>query len=352
MTQMQYSDKLGAKMSSKLAKMVLLAAITMTGASAWAQQASASFPADPTQRVAYLNQGWTVLNRDCPPYSGQLSLRQRILEVSALEWSRFQFPVVNTRTSGRKIIVSPLGEPLIANSLNRTNPRRIREALRLGYMEDDRQVRSAIGGYWSAVPGSVGLSIQSDLSARYRSTGWAVPWSAAFVSYALCASGVGDEAQFKRNESHWVYVDQAISAATDPLSPALYRAQDLSAGLPSVGDLVCADRAELNGGQTAYKTIADRKRELGTSRDLHCDFVAKVAANKSYVAVLGGNVNQAVSLTLIPTVPARNGLPIRIATPDDAPGGGRPWFVILSLQEPTGSASLDNTAAIQSLNAN
>jgi hypothetical protein len=170
-------------------------------------------------------------------------------------------------------------------------------------------------------------------------------WSAAFMSYVVCTAGVEDAAAFSRSDAHWVYVDQAIGNAVTSDAVGIYRARDVATGLPTPGDLLCADRAANN--QPSYQTLAARAQALGSFRFMHCDLVVAVSLRGGYVAVIGGNVVQAVSMTLVGIKPAAADRPASVVTEaDDATS--RPWFAVLELQAPTGAA-LANAPAIQRL---
>ncbi|NJR20469.1 MAG: DUF2272 domain-containing protein [Hyphomonadaceae bacterium] len=207
-------------------------------------------------------------------------------------------------------------------------------------------VRPAIAGYWSAVPGSNALSVQSRLNSVHRSAGWSMAWSAAFVSYVVCASGIGESAAFERSDAHFVYVDQAIRNAQTSSPTGLFRARDIATGLPRIGDLLCADRAANN--EPSYQTLAARQADIGSRRFMHCDLVVAVNRRGNYVAVIGGNVVQAVSMTMVGIKPATRSAPARVVTEfDDITS--RPWFAVLELQDGGSDASLAATPAIQAL---
>jgi hypothetical protein len=303
---------------------------------------------DPAVRASLVAGQWQALQTNCPMPSTQRPLRQRLVDVAAQEWARFGFPVIDNRAQKLRTIVRPSGQALIPDALNPVAPAGTKQALRLGYMEDDAQVRPAIAGYWTAVPEQSALSVQSRLNAVHRSAGWSMAWSAAFVSYVVCSAGEEDMAAFARSDSHYTYVDQAIINAQTQRPVGLYRARDIATGLPKVGDLLCADRAANN--QPSYPNIAARAAQLGTGRFMHCDLVVSVGRRGGYVAVIGGNVVQAVSMTLVGIKPATDKAPARVVTEfDDATS--RPWFAILELQDPGTMASLANAPAVLGLKA-
>lgn len=300
-------------------------------------------PPEPAVRAQLTDGVWSVVDTSCPALPADASLRQRIVDVAAQEWARFGYQVEEIQRPGLSIAARPLHGAIVPRELNRIRPGLTHRLLRIGRMEDQRGVAATIGGYWAATPGNHAIDIQNQLRAVYAGVGWAVPWSAAFVSYVICASGVGDPAQFQRHEAHWAYVDQAIAAA-DGLAPrAIYRARDLGLGLPRPGDLVCLDR-----GGAGLRTVEDKRRAPGEA-PLHCDIVVKVDRPGGMVAMIGGNVVQSVTMSLVNIVPARHGRPARLQTADDI-RGGRPSFAILELAT-GGSATLDKTPAIRGITA-
>jgi uncharacterized protein DUF2272 len=319
---------------------VALAGLMLAGlAGAGAAPKPARFaPPDPADRIALRNGRWTQLEQGCPtlPDAG---LRQRIVDVAAEEWARFGYPVEEARETGLSVVYRPLHGEIIPRRFNKVSPGLTRRGMRLGWMEDDRAVAAAIGGYWTAAPDEGAIDIQNRLRAVYSATGWAVPWSAAFVSYVVCAAGVGDMDRFARSDSHFTYVDQAIAATDGRSRRAIYRARDVAAGLPRPGDLLCADRR----WPTPLRTLADRRANPG-ERPMHCDVVVKVDRPSGYVAVIGGNVSQSVNLTMVNIVAGAKGRPDRVQTSADI-SGARPYFAVLSLGI-GGAASLDRTPAI------
>ncbi|MGZ8362898.1 MAG: DUF2272 domain-containing protein [Caulobacteraceae bacterium] len=299
-------------------------------------------PPDPSVRIALSGERWRAVNTACPSLPADASLRQRIVDVAAEEWGRFGYPVEEIRERGLTTVFSPPRGVIVSPSLNRVKPGITRRGMRLGYMEDDRAVMAAIGGYWTAAPDGAGIAIQNELRADYRAAGWAVPWSAAFVSYVMCAAGAGRMDQFARSDSHSTYVDQAIAAADGKAPRAIYRARDVKLGLPKPGDLMCYDR----NWPRRYRTVADR-RGHAEEVPMHCDIVVRVDRRGGFVASVGGNVSQAVTMTLLNIVPGRKGRPARVQTSDDVEGA-RPLFTILELTT-GGTASLDKAPAVQRL---
>ncbi len=133
------------------------------------------------------------------------------------------------------------------------------------------------------------------------------PWSAAFVSYVFRIAGAGGA--FPYSASHSTYINAAARGTN-----ALLRAWPPTAYAPRQGDLIC---------QTRGSALALHFADLPTAAPFtsHCDIV--VAAGPGQVSVVGGNVDDAVTLKHIPT--DRNGV---IADPRYA------WLAVLQVNYP------------------
>jgi len=147
-------------------------------------------------------------------------------------------------------------------------------------------------------------------------------WSAAFISWAMAGAGVPRDV-FPRAAAHWSYVTALMRRYRDDVRTG---AGDASAFIPHgigdyaprAGDLVCATR------DTAPLSRPDDL--LVRFRPMHCDIVVETSLpcppdiGGTCLAAIGGNVQQAVSQTLVPT--GRTG---RIR-----PGSaGRDWIVVI-----------------------
>ena len=136
-------------------------------------------------------------------------------------------------------------------------------------------------GDWTGKHDSDGRAFAFQDDARYA-------WSAAFISYVMRVSGAG--ARFPYSPNHATYINAAAAGS----APAL-RAQDPSLYAPVLGDLICA-------GRGSSRVI--RFHNLPT-RDLfpaHCGLV--VARTPGQISIIGGNVDDAVSMTHVPVGPA------------------------------------------------
>ena len=170
----------------------------------------------------------------------------------------------------------------------------------VGSWEDDGGRHSGrVNAYWRAVgkPRLDGMDCQQ-------------PWSAAFMSWVMQSAGV-PESQFRRSDSHWVYLASMIDEAGYPgrwFVPR--RIMDYS---PQPGDLICASR-----GTSRPRTIngyTSARALNGAST--HCDLV--VAKTPRTLEAIGGNVRNSVSRTTL-ELDGQGRL---------QPAPRRPWFLIM-----------------------
>jgi len=151
----------------------------------------------------------------------------------------------------------------------------------------------------------------------------------------MCEAGLGADAQFRRAIAHHSYIDQAIRARDDRAPQAAFVAYDAGETAIAPGDLVCSSR------RPAYRTIAERRRQMGIGARSHCDVVIKVDEAGGRVFGIGGNVRGVVSLKVLPAV-REAGRPLRVATADDE----RPVFAHLKLRAaPIDANALDTSPA-------
>lgn len=129
-------------------------------------------------------------------------------------------------------------------------------------------------------------------------------WSAAFVSYVMRIAGAGT--RFPYAAAHSFYIDAAVRG-----SPIL-RAADPALYAPQPGDLICV-------GRTPERPL--RYADLPAQRfSGHCDIAIRQAGEG--LAVIGGNVQDAVALKYLPLAPDGR----LIAAAD------RPWLAVLRVQ--------------------
>lgn len=136
-------------------------------------------------------------------------------------------------------------------------------------------------------------------------------WSAAFISYVMRIAGAGP--RFPYAAGHHVYIDAARQTSLGQANWAV-TAEPLQAYAPVPGDLICMSR----GGRFVHFEDLPAGPFPG-----HCDIV--VAASPGQLDVIGGNVDDAVTLKHVPVTPDG-----KLAQPDGAVVDSRyAWFVVL-----------------------
>lgn len=210
------------------------------------------------------------------PDTGLSETKRLILGLAQREWEFF----------GRQVVV--------LEEQNESIPH-------VGHWEDDGEpYNSRVNAYWRAVgrPHLDGDDCRE-------------PWSAAFISWVMQESGLPSY-QFPPAEAHRDYLLPILDASGNP-DPA-FKAHTVIGYSPQPGDLVCAVRG--TGGALPYPG-EDPALILATHSKLHCDIV--VANDGRTVEVIGGNVRNSVSKTVLPL--NRKG--------ELEPTERRPWFLTL-----------------------
>ncbi len=129
-------------------------------------------------------------------------------------------------------------------------------------------------------------------------------WSAAFISYVMRIAGAGEK--FPYSPDHAYYINYAARAAQGKITNPLLIAKDPATYAPRLGDLICFGR-----GHARTLTFANLPTAHGFPA--HCSIV--IAGKPNQISVIGGNVDNAVTLQHVPATNAG-----RI---------GPPWFVVL-----------------------
>jgi len=212
-------------------------------------------------------------------------VRRRIVNVAVQEWGFFGFPI---------------DDQTVERDNGETRSTRRAGFRRQGNPEENRRVAASIAGYWSATPdGSWMVERQNDNwnGSRGLTSRWRDPWSAAFISWVMCESGLGDSDQFRRNIAHHVYIDQAIRARDSNDASAAFVAYDPGEVDVEPGDMLCS------ASRPAYNSISERRRQMGDGARMHCDVVVKVDAASQRILTVGGNVGGRVSLKIMRAVP-------------------------------------------------
>jgi hypothetical protein len=129
-------------------------------------------------------------------------------------------------------------------------------------------------------------------------------WSAAFISYVMRIAGAGEK--FPYSPDHAYYINYAARAAQGKITNPLLVAEDPASYAPRLGDLICFPR-----GKARTLTFADLPTAHGFPA--HCSIVT--AGQPNQLSVIGGNVDDAVTLQHVPAT--------------DTGRIGPPWFVVL-----------------------
>jgi len=167
-------------------------------------------------------------------------------------------------------------------------------APRLGLLEDEGAAVQRIALYWRAV------------GRPWTGADCGQAWSAAFISYLMVAANVPPD-QFAPSDVHFTYLSFLRQRETQPAPAFVLRPAATAPIAP--GDLLCAPR-----GDNAASTLDDIRPGLPG----HCDLVVDVHPQQGWAAVIGGNVYNSVSESLIPVDARGVAMPIAV----------RPWLVV------------------------
>ncbi|HWT70678.1 MAG TPA: DUF2272 domain-containing protein [Oxalicibacterium sp.] len=176
----------------------------------------------------------------------------------------------------------------------------ILSAPRLGLLEDEGEAVQRVALYWRAV----------DRELSGADCGQA--WSAAFISYLMAAGNVAPD-QFAPSDVHFTYLSYLLQREQRPQPAFVLRPAASEPIAP--GDLLCAPR-----GNNAASTLGDIRPGLPG----HCDIVVEVHPEQGWAGVIGGNVFNSVSESLIPIDAHSIAIPIAM----------RPWLVVAKNQLP------------------
>jgi hypothetical protein len=158
---------------------------------------------------------------------------------------------------------------------------------------------------WTGMHDETGRTIEQRRDSYYA-------WSAAFISYLMRTAGAG--ARFPYAPSHYVYINIAKEMTLGRASGWALVAERVDAYAPVPGDIICFSRQR---HPLTYETLP-RHHFAG-----HCDIV--VSRDKLQIAVIGGNVDHAVTMKHVPVT--TNAL---LAEPGGSVLDMRyPWFVVL-----------------------
>jgi hypothetical protein len=231
----------------------------------------------PSARVAGVLGNLEIQERSCRTLPIN-QVRRRIVDAAVQEWGFFGFTVVDQTREDEQ-----------------PSPRGRRRWPRLSTAESVR-VAETIAGYWAIT--TEGDWIIENQNQQWNGPDghgarWRDPWSAAFVSWVMCEGGLGNATQFRRAVAHHSYIDQAIRARDAAPAGAAFAAYDIGETVIVPGDLLCSGR------RPAYRTLAERRRQMDEGARTHCDVVVKLDEASGRILTIGGNVRGAVSLKLL-----------------------------------------------------
>lgn len=297
--------------------------------------------APPMARVSGARGAIVVRNTGC--ISRPLDqIRRRMVDISVQEWAAAGFQTIDAAVlSSRRVPGGVLPDAL---NPHRSHPFHPRALIQFGLWEVEPAMDRVIAGYWAATPGGAAVIARQNQEWRQGEgeQNWVQPWSAAFISWTVCEAGLAEPSRFRRDASHRTYIDQAIRVR-DGRGTGAYTAYSPGERPLVPGDLLCNTR-----GGLVYRNLGDRRRHLGQGAPTHCDIVVRVAGDR--VAVIGGNVIQSVSLTILPLSDRSGSSHPHPVLPADA-SGAHPIFAHLSLNAaPIEAEAMDASPTIAALN--
>lgn len=159
---------------------------------------------------------------------------------------------------------------------------------------------------WTGRHNEYGQEFPAELDGEYA-------WSAAFISYVMRLDGA--DARFPYSLAHADYINTARQMSLGQVTGYVVTAERPEAYAPQLGDLICTGR-----GRYARLRFDDLPAGPFLS---HCDIV--VQATQGSLSVIGGNVDDAVTLKHVPTT--TDG---KLAGPDGVLLDSRyHWFAVL-----------------------
>jgi hypothetical protein len=164
---------------------------------------------------------------------------------------------------------------------------------------------------WTGKYNSFGIAFAPTEDEQYA-------WSAAFISYVMRSAGAGRS--FPYAPSHSTYINAAARMAQGAAQNWSVLAERTGSYAPQPGDLICL-------GRRSAKAMRFEDLPAGPFAS-HCDLV--IGPSSAGLAVIGGNVDDAVTMKHVPTDSAG-----RIAGPGDVAYDRRyNWMVVLRVLYP------------------
>jgi hypothetical protein len=200
--------------------------------------------------------------------------RQDVAAIALREWRLFGNPVMDDDPEQRPDASTPALKPERIPGLWE----RVGEYWWIGQDPDETEAG------WTGKHDGEGRRFGAPQDGRYA-------WSAAFISYVMRVAGAND--RFPYSPNHSTYINAAASGQSSGLT-----AEDPKRYVPQLGDLLCA-------GRSGSKSIAFSTLPTRYGFPAHCGIV--VAVNQDAppfgheLSIVGGNVDDAVALTHVPT---------------------------------------------------
>ena len=236
-----------------------------------------------------------VIDQRIPPFASvpyEPFSREAAVAIALREWRLFGSPV-DDDPPGTRPHPAPEDKPERQEGLWQ----RVGEYWWLGLATDQKEAR------WTGKHDESGQVFPADDDEAYA-------WSAAFVDYVMRIAGARN--RFPYAIAHDIYIDAANDVTLHQANWAVI-AQRPDAYAPQRGDLICTSRGR--------RTI--RFDDLPARFAGHCDIV--VATSPGSITVVGGNVDDAVTMKHVPVTPDG-----KLAGPDGTVLDSRyPWFVVL-----------------------
>ncbi len=282
----------------------------------------------PSSRVSGDPGEMQIVNRSCHSLP-RAELRRRMVDIAVQEWAYFGLSVEDMTSISESEI-----SPRDANGRRRFYRPSYEEAAR---------VADSIAGYWSAAPDSSWILAKQNQNWQRDGLGarWRDFWSAAFVSWVACESGLGEMREFSRAIAHHTYIDQAILSRDGVISNAAYIAFDVGEAEINPGDLLC------RGSRPEYRSLEQRREHLGEGARTHCDIVVAVDESAGEIKAIGGNVRASVRLKIFPGAIGSGEVDAYFAP---LPYAGREIFAHLQLQaDPIEDNAMNNSPTMKNL---
>lgn len=215
-----------------------------------------------------------------PVVAPALSARQRIIDIALQEWNRWGQQRVSIGKDGHACVEASAALSLRSSETHDGD----RDTPCISYADGQGTEATSEGcalalRYWHLL----GRDPACDDITQPR---WA--WSAAFISWVMRQAGL-TEAQFLTGQAHNLYVTDARDGVLP--TPAFH--VEPYPALPQPGDMVCSAR-------DTWQDVTRVEQIRAGHTAMHCDIVVEMDAEQRIVKAIGGNVQQSVSMSLIP----------------------------------------------------